>query len=109
VGATTVELVFNRLPELEALLEQRAGEAVAKAAHDLEAHAKSMAPVDTGALRNSITAEQFAALAWIVAVGAEYGVYQEFGTVKMGAQPFLVPAFNTVAPVLTAALKGLLS
>jgi HK97 gp10 family phage protein len=109
MSSTSVEVLFNRLPELAAQIESKAALAVAKTARDVEAAAKSRAPVDTGALRNSITAEQLAALAWIVAVGAEYGIYQEFGTYKMGAQPFLVPAFNTAAPVLVAALKALLS
>lgn len=29
---------------------------------------------------------------WIVGVGAEYGAYVEFGTSRMAAQPYLVPA-----------------
>ena len=29
---------------------------------------------------------------WIVGVGAEYGIYLEFGTSRMPAYPFLVPA-----------------
>lgn len=29
---------------------------------------------------------------WIVGVGAEYGAYVEFGTSRMRAQPYLVPA-----------------
>jgi HK97 gp10 family phage protein len=107
VSVTTIELKFNRLGAIADELKRGAGAAVAKAAHDIEAQAKSRAPVDTGALRNSIAARQEAALAWIVAVGVEYGIYPEFGTYKMGARPYLLPAFNTVAPSLTKALEAL--
>lgn len=34
--------------------------------------------------------------AYVVAVGAEYGAYVEFGTSKMEAQPYLFPAARTV-------------
>lgn len=109
MSGTVVELKFNRLPELIRRIESGAGDVVAKAALDIEADAKQFAPVDTGALRNSIKAEQLAALSWIVAVGVEYGVYQEFGTRHMAPQPYLVPAFNITAPVLTEALRRLCS
>lgn len=32
-----------------------------------------------------------------IAFGANYAIYLEFGTVKMGAQPFLIPALEAVA------------
>lgn len=54
------------------------------------------APVDTGALRNSITAMSgmTGELTYTVSDGVEYGVYQEFGTSKMAAQPFMTPAIE---------------
>lgn len=104
-----VDVRSNRLPAIAAMLRPRAEAVISKAAHDIEAAAKSQAPVDTGALRNSIQAHPEAALAWVVAVGVEYGIYQEFGTRKMAAQPYLIPAFQRVAPSLIAALKEIVS
>lgn len=56
--------------------------------------AAQAAPVDTGALRNSILSESGMTddIEFTVQDGVEYGVFQELGTSKMAAQPFLVPA-----------------
>ena len=58
--------------------------------------AAMLAPVDTGALRNSITAnsEMTGELTFTAQDGVEYGIHQEFGTSKMAAQPFLIPAIE---------------
>ena len=57
------------------------------------------APVDTGALRNTITSESHMEgdLTYIVQDGVEYGIFQELGTSRMAAQPFLVPAIEAWA------------
>jgi len=49
---------------------------------NIQANAAQDAPVDTGALKNSIHAEQVDENNWIVEDGVEYGVYQELGTSK---------------------------
>ena len=50
--------------------------------------------MDPGALINSITAnsELIEPLTYRVQDGVEYGVFQELGTSKMTARPFLFPA-----------------
>jgi HK97 gp10 family phage protein len=47
-----------------------------------------------GALRNSITSESYSPgfCQYIIQDGVEYGIYQEFGTSRMAAQPWLIPA-----------------
>ena len=84
----------------------------------VETRAKALAPVSTGALRASIytvigneptplpsvpgDAERTALpqpddkLVAHVGPSVEYGVYQEFGTRRMAAQPFLIPALRGV-------------
>jgi HK97 gp10 family phage protein len=59
----------------------------------VEGDAKLQAPVDTGLLRKSIThrtGEDYAE----VGTSTEYAPFQEFGTSKMPARPFLLPALN---------------
>ena len=109
---TTVQIeaqvVANAWPTILAGLEAKADAMTAKAALDIQAHAQGRAPVDTGTLKNSIQATQIAKNHWRVTVGADYGVYVEYGTVHMAAQPYLRPAVEAVRPVFLAALKGLL-
>lgn len=79
---------------------------VAKAALDVEAGAKNMAAVDTGNMRNSIGAE-IDGLTAVIGPSAPYGVYVEFGTSRMAAQPFMIPSFDEVVPSFTAAIKAI--
>ena len=106
------ELVIqlNDLDKLKETLRSKAGLAVRKAALDIQAQAQQRAPVDTGALRNSIQARKDASrpFAWEVAVGAEYGANVEYGTTKQAAQPYLTPAVDIVRPQLQAILKEMM-
>ena len=80
--------------------DRRALKAVlGKIAADITEHARGAAPVDTGFLKNSINFEVSDQMA-IVFVGAEYGIYVELGTVRMGARPYLGPAVEAVIPRL---------
>jgi len=46
---------------------------------------------DTGFLAASITVQPAGHLARVIAVGAEYGEWLEFGTENMAARPFMTP------------------
>jgi len=67
------------------------------------------APVDTGALMNSIGAQSRMTddMTYTVSDGVEYGVYQEFGTSKMAAQPFMTPAIEAWTQRFLDAFKEL--
>ena len=71
--------------------------------------AAMMAPVDTGALKNSIPSESGMTddLTYTVSDGVEYGVYQEFGTSRMGAQPFMIPAIEKWKDIFLDAFASL--
>lgn len=97
----------SRIPELQKQLAL-ASQVVRKTAFDVEAQAKLRAPVDTGFLRNSIHTEQESELRASVNVGAEYGLFVEYGTSRMAAQPFLNPAVESVRPAFEAAVTALL-
>jgi HK97 gp10 family phage protein len=96
------QIVFNKIPELKGRARQRAGQAVRKAAFDIEAGAKQRAPVDTGALKGSIKAEMINDLNAEIVAGKDYAIYQELGTHKMAAHPFMGPAAEALRePFLT--------
>ena len=94
-----------------------------KLAFEVEGKAKQLAPYDTTALRNSIYTQTDKVDGYDAAVSevaskrpdakvhrnpkpekgeaivgpcVEYGIYQEFGTSKMAAQPYLTPAVEAI-------------
>lgn len=83
--------------------------AMKEVAMTAESFAKIRCPVDTGNLRNSITNESDESTA-LIGTNVEYGKYQELGTYKMKAQPFMGPAFEEnmgqYKSIIESALKG---
>lgn len=87
----------------------QAATALRKVAADTERDAEINAPVDTGALRNSIGTTitgdgRHGSMTAIVGPTVNYAVYVELGTSRMGAQPFLFPAADRHGPSFLAAL-----
>lgn len=81
-------------------------------AYRIEADAKSLAAVDTGALRSSITttiAGDGASGSMTAEIGptVEHGVYVELGTSRMAAQPYLQPAADRNIPGLVQGVEQL--
>lgn len=66
-------------------------------------------PVDTGTLRNSITYEPKGDFDVVVGAYTDYASYVEYGTRKMNAQPYLIPAFEEVSKELYTRLQQILS
>lgn len=98
----------SRIPQTVARTRQELSALVRKAAFQVEAGAKLRAPVDTGFLRSSIQTAFEGDLTAVVFVGAEYGVYVEFGTTRQRAQPYLQPALEEVSRSIGAELKQIL-
>jgi len=83
-------------------------------AHTLrcEARAKVYCPVDTGYLKNSIGSSfegdgRFGEMTGTVTAGAKYARYVEYGTSRMGAQPYMTPAFEATQPEFVQACAQL--
>ena len=91
-----IRLDDTRLRQITAEIAPRAEKLVAETAYAVEGKAKENAPVDTGALRNSIGTEQKAQFTYWVQDGVEYGIFQELGTSRMAAHPFLTPAVESI-------------
>ena len=73
----------------------------------IERMAKVKAPVDTGALKNSIFSAKAGNLTYKVTAPQHYALYVEKGTRKMRAQPYLKPALDAERPKLISNLRKL--
>lgn len=65
---------------------------LAKLADDVANDARRMAPVRSGHLRSSITAQPVEGDSVKITADADYSAFVELGTRHMAAQPFLRPA-----------------
>ena len=83
----------------------KASQVVRKAAADVTAHAKMFAPVDTGNLRQSIITRTVDDLTSEVISGAEYAIYQEYGTRFQPGTAHMRPALERVEPSFVAAME----
>lgn len=131
-----IRMVYNKLPEIGPEVERRVATIIAKAAFDVQAGAQILAPVDTGALKNSIyvstsrdstyrravqealkanpkaeivdEVRPSAPLQVIVGAAVRYAPYVEFGTRRMAARPYLRPAVDRVKDAFFQALAAVL-
>ncbi len=87
-----METDFNEVAEGQKLIG-KLKKALLEVMFSVERHAKRLAPVDTGRLRAGIHVNpKKPSVKITVSDSVEYGVYQEFGTSTMRAQPFMRPA-----------------
>ena len=88
-------------------LTRRASQVVRKAALDTMADAKTLAPVDTGNLRNSITTDaRQGDLVAVVEATADYAAAVEFG-IEQRPQPFMRPSQERNTPGFLEAISQL--
>lgn len=100
----------HQLQESTQQVRRRASQIVRATGARVERDAKAGAPVDTGYLRSSITTSNTGGgdtTSAEVSVGANYGIYQEFGTSRMAPHPFLIPAFDRNKPAFLQAMERL--
>jgi len=79
---------------------------VEKFARDIANVAAVKAPYRYGFLSASIQPARMGVLEWRVNVGMDYGIYQEYGTRRMAARPFLTPALNDHKMPFLAAIQS---
>lgn len=85
------------LAELFDSVDGPVGKFVTKLAIKVESGAKRRSPVDTGRLRSSITHELGHSGTIIeahIGTNVNYAIFQELGTSRMRAHPFLRPALD---------------
>lgn len=91
---------------------RKAAAAVRKTARDIEATSKQFAPVDTGALRNSIGHDitgdgRFGAIEATVGPTVEYGAHVEYGTSRNAPAAYMGPALDRHGPDLIRAIGSI--
>lgn len=101
----TLRVIRNDFPQITAGMVKAADRACKKTAFDIEAGAKVRAPVDTGNLKGSIGADRVKEAHYRITVGAHYGAYVEYGTYRMAAQPYFMPAFNAAISYFETAMR----
>lgn len=88
-----VDRVLARVRMMPHRVQAAVQSVIATYVYRIQRSAKRNAPVDTGRLRASIVA-RLMRLAGEVSTNVEYAIYQEKGTYKMDAQPFMGPALE---------------
>ena len=83
---------FNHFPQVAAGAQAAVDLVLDAAAARVEADSKNRAPVDKGVLKGSGGHANTGKNERTVYFTAEHAKYQEYGTIKMSAQPFLTPA-----------------
>lgn len=104
-----VQLDTKVLDKLTAEMKPRAGRIIERYGNMMVAGSIKRAPIDTGALINSISAnsKMIADLTFRLQDGVEYGVFQELGTSKMSARPFMRPTIEEFKQRFYNAFKDL--
>ena len=94
-----LESLMRKLDRMGGNVLDALGKAVEQTTQVAISDAQTNAAVDTGMLRQSIVhgsdvVHNTDSVTGIVGTSAYYAIYQEMGTVKMAAHPFLMPALN---------------
>lgn len=102
-----LQVVFNHSASVAKQIDKQVADIIQRATYAVEADAKKRAPVDTGALRNSIQSSFPSAKTGVVSAGVEYAPYVEFGTIHNRPQPFLLPSLRAVMPKLRMQMRAI--
>jgi len=95
-NAIVLENLEGVKKKLEGVSEDNLDKALQIISVNIVSEAKLLCPVDTGRLRASIHHRKIGNLQYLVGTNVEYSIYVEFGTYKMRAQPYLLPAGRRV-------------
>lgn len=109
-----IDAVISALEAKAVEVNAKLPQGIAQGCEIVKGEAKAICPVSTeatrpggphGELRESIIA-QAAGTTGTVGTNKEYAAYVEFGTCKMAAQPYLVPALESKAEEVVQAIRA---
>jgi hypothetical protein len=104
VDVSVLDGIITRVSNLAPILEKVGSETVKEVKNNIELKRV----IDTGALLGSIVSEPGGNNTMVVRDGVPYGVYNEFGTYKMAARPFFVPAVEKAGDIFARGFMELL-
>lgn len=103
----TPQRVTVRLrPQVFGEVRAEADEQLNEMVEEMTVIAAELVPRDTGNLARSIANQKIEPLHYQVHTEAGYGAYVELGTSRMGARPFLAPAFAQAASEMKKKYPG---
>lgn len=106
---TGAKEIIARLGDVDASARDGLSDGLAEAAESLRREARSAAPVRSGKLRDSIAVAGDALPGFAVTARAPYARFVEFGTRKVPARPFLMPALLRLRRALVQRVAETLS
>jgi HK97 gp10 family phage protein len=95
----------SRIPEIVAEINAGIEQVVERTGLRVEAGAKKRARVATGYMRGQIRWTKTGPYSGEVVGGADYTIFNEYGTVYMSAQPMFGPATEEARPLFDAEIK----
>lgn len=111
-GFGELETVTANLNQAKGAVGAKGAKVIRRNAAKVERAAKQFAPVDTGALRNSITTDvegdgRFGGLSAEIGTDIHYGRFVELGTSRTAPAAFMGPALDRVTPDFVADCQAL--
>lgn len=99
IDASELRAFANEMNQGAGRIGAQASAALRAGALMIQRDAQSGAPVDTGALRSSISTSfvgdgRAGVMAAEIGPTVDYGIYQELGTSSQAGHPYLAPAFD---------------
>ena len=91
--ATLCRMVRDNRKTVKVRFERELATIIQEATEEGAKYAKTIVPVRTGDLRDSIEPVKIDRFRWQIVAGLDYATFVEFGTTRSGPQPFLMPAF----------------
>ena len=107
--AEVLEIRENNAAQVEAAIDQAIARALTMIGQQAEGYAKTMCPVDTSRLKNSITNQiDMQENSVYIGTNVEYAPYVELGTMRQDPHPYLKPAASEHSDEYRAILKSCL-
>lgn len=98
-------IVFNNLGKIRKEMRPTASKIVRKTLFDMQGTAQSLSRVDTGAMKNGWQTEMESDVSGALYNAVAHVVHNEYGTVRMAAQPMARPALEQARRPFTEAMK----